>query len=161
MKTGETVSCWFSLANREEAYSEELEISGFIRKTDLAGSGFLIPLILLGILPVLLSIILTYPAKKLKIVAACKEAIDNIFKWNYTLRLLYETTLDIAVLAMVETYILDLNSWEYKSSFGLIIFLFACLFGLALFSRFYVRRVNINDRKIAKRIGTIYDGLIR
>ena len=61
---------------------------------------------------------------------------------------------------MLETYFFNLSSWANEFSFSLVIFLYAAILGLALFIMIYVRRVSINDRNVATRIGTIYDGLI-
>ena len=61
---------------------------------------------------------------------------------------------------MLETYFFDLSSLANEFSFSLAIFLYAAILGLALFITIYVRRVNINDKNVSKRIGTIYDGLI-
>ena len=76
------------------------------------------------------------------------------------LRSLYETSLDISILAMIETYVLNFDTWGYKISFGLTITNMVLLFSLALFIRIYLRRIDIKDQNISRRIGAIYDGLI-
>ena len=141
--TEDLFSEWFSLNNEEEAYSSELERLEFNKMTILGGSGFLIPMITLGVLAVVLSMFLVHPAKKFSPIAAAKQKIDNIFRWNYTLRLLYETSLDISILAMVETYVLNFDTLGYKISFGIAIIMMAALLSLALFIRFYVRRIDM------------------
>ena len=150
----------FALDREEEPYSDEFERLDFKKKTVLAGSGFFIPIIILGIIPVLFSFCLSYCSKKYRKIAYFKAKIDDIFKWNYTLRSLFETTLDIGILAIIETYVLNFNTWGYKLSFGFAILFFASLLGLVLLIRCYVRRVDMDDENIVNRVGTLYDGLI-
>ena len=97
----------------------------------------------LGLILILISMCLTYPAKKFKSIATTKQKIDDTFKWNYMLRSLLETSLDISILAMVETYVLNFDTWGYIISFGIAIIMMAALFSLTLFIRCYVRKVDI------------------
>ena len=148
---------WFSLPTWRDTHREELERLGFNKTIILVDSGIFIPIIFMSIMPVIVSFFLSYPEKKCHIFARCRVIIDDIFKWNFTMRLLFEISLDIAILAMIEIYTFNLQSW---ASFSLAILLYASLVGLSLFIIFYVRRVNLNSRNVSKRIGTTYDGLI-
>ena len=104
-ETQDTASIWFALDPEEGPYSDEFERLDFKRKTVIAGSGFFIPILILGIFPVLLSICLYPPSKIYQNIASLRTKIDKMFRWNYTLRSLFETTLDIAMLGMIETYV--------------------------------------------------------
>lgn len=90
----------FELDENEGAFSSEFERLDFEKQTILAGSGLLIPSLLLGLIPILISICLTCPSKRFKSVARIKHWIDDTFLWNYSLRLIFLASLDIAIMSI-------------------------------------------------------------
>ena len=92
--------------------------------------------------------------------ASLKRQIDKRFLWNYSLRLIFEGTLDIAILAMIDTFVCNWDSWGYRLSFCTSIIFLCALVGQALWIGCYLRRLNLDDPLVISRFGTLYEGLI-
>ena len=80
--------------------------------------------------------------------------------WNFMLRTLIEATLDLALISMVETYVLNLENWGHTISFTISCLVLAALVLLALITRFYLGRLDLSCTMTVDSVGTIYDGLI-
>ena len=83
---------------------------------------------------------------------------DNFF-WNFYLRTLLESTLEVSVLSMMDTFVQNLSSWGYVSSYLFSVLILALLAGILLWLRCWLKRQDLSDQQLIDRVGSLLDGL--
>ena len=83
----------------------------------------------------------------------------NNFFWNFYLRAILEAAIDIGILGLMDTHEHNFSNFGYSNSFIFALFSMGAILSMVLWIRLWLRKQDLTDEALAKRVGSIYDGL--
>lgn len=142
---------FFGLDENEEPYSQEFERMDIEMRNFLANCGLFLPIVF-SVLPVfllfqVLKILRRISCQKLhKLINRIIIKVSKTFFWNFYLRALLETAIDIGMLGMMDTFQLNFSRAGYVFSFLMSIISIIALLVMVFWIRLWLGKQDLENK---------------